>query len=224
VLIPTLLLLFSTTTHSALAAPVKNPDSDNASYEAITGESADDDKTVWDEYYKNRKNLIEKEPAGFLKDNITQIPKGKAFVPAMGEGRNAIYLAKNGFIVDGNDISEVAIEKALAEAKKQHVTIKTIVADLNQYQFPENYYDFIIVSYFYEKKLIPQLKKALKKGGLIMFFNQLESQGNGRMASPDDFPVKSGALKDDFKDFQMKVYREYLDRGIKVVGLLAKKP
>jgi tellurite methyltransferase len=223
VLIYTLLLLCNAPLSWA-EPPKQKPDSENISYEAITGESADDDKTVWDDYYKNRKNAVEKEPAGFLKDNISQIPKGKAFVPAMGEGRNAIYLAKNGFAVDANDISEVAIETALAEARKQKVTLKTAVVDLNQYKFPENIYDFIMVSYFYEKKLIPQFKKALKKGGYIMFFNQLDTQANGRMASPDDFPVKAGQLKEDFKDYQIKIYREYNDRGLKVVGLLAKKP
>ena len=36
----------------------------------------------------------------------------------MGEGRNAVFLAKNGFTVDGCDISEIAIKKALDLAKR----------------------------------------------------------------------------------------------------------
>ena len=77
------------------------------------------------------------------------IPKGRAFVPAMAEGRNAIYLAKKGFIVEGNDISEVAIDRALEAAKKQNLEIKATVSDLEQFKYPSERYDFILVSQFY---------------------------------------------------------------------------
>ena len=197
---------------------------DHTAYEAITGESADEEKTVWDDFYKERHHIFGKEPVSFLKDNIEMIPRGKAFVPAMGEGRNALYLAKRGFEVDGNDISEVAVDKTLAEAKTAHVTLQTTVADLNKYNYPENHDDLIVVSLFYQKSLLPRFKKALKKGGFILFYNRVDTHDKETKTSPDDFLVKPAELKESMKDFQIKTYREYVDQGFHVVGLLARKP
>jgi tellurite methyltransferase len=203
------------------AAPI----SDHATYEAITGESADEDRSVWDSFYKNKNFIFGKEAVGFLRDNIHLIPKGRAFVPAMGEGRNAIYLAKKGFEVDGNDLSEVAVDKALSEARAQKVSIKTIIADLTQYKFQPNYYDFVLVSLFYKRDLAEQFKKTLKKGGYIMLYLRLEGENQHiKNISPDDFAVKPNELKEEFKDFEIKIYKEYSDHGTKVVGMLARKP
>ncbi len=112
-------LLFLFTTSSYSAPPAKNLEQNT--YEAVTGESADEDKSFWDSFYKEKNYIYGKDAVGFLKDNLTKIPKGKAFVPAMGEGRNAVYLAKHGFDVTGNDISEIAIDKAKVLAKQQNV-------------------------------------------------------------------------------------------------------
>ncbi len=206
------------------ASPSKNINGDRASYEAVTGESADEDRTVWDSFYKNKSHIYGKEAIAYLQENIDLIPKGRAFVPAMGEGRNAIYLAKKGFNVDGNDISDVAVDKALAEAKLQHVTIKANIVDLKLYSYPENYYDFILMSLFYDKELLPHLKKALKKGAYIMFYAKVELKGV-RDNSPSDFAVKAGELKEAVKEYQIiKPYQEFVDHGIRVATILAKKP
>ena len=202
----------------------KTPDSEHAIYEAVTGESADEDRSVWDSFYKNKNFIFGKDPVSFLKDNIHLIPKGKAFVPAMGEGRNAIYLAKKGFEVDGNDLSEIAIDKALNEARAQKVVINTKVGDLNQYKYPTEYYDFVLVSLFYQRNLAPNFKKTLKKGGYIMLFLRRKGEKPLKDIGPDDFAVKPEELKEDFKEFEIKVYKEFTDHGARVVGLLARKP
>lgn len=208
------------------AGPVRGDNGDRVSYEAITGESADEDKSVWDSFYRNKNKSLGKDPVSFLKDFVHTIPKGRAFVPAMGEGRNAIFLAKKGFTVDGNDLSDVAVDRALGEAKQQKVTFKPIVADLNTYQFPDSTYDFILVSLFYSKELIPKFKRALKKGGYIMFYNRVVDPSARKRAddSPNEFIVDPADLKASLKDFEIKAYKEYADQGVKVVGILARKP
>lgn len=213
-----------------IAAPQKKEKDINANhavYETVTGESADDDKSAWDTFYKNKNNPFGKEPITFLKQHLKNIPKGRALVPAMGEGRNAIYLAKNGFQVEGVDISEVAVQKALADAKLLHVNIKASAEDLNDYHFQDNYYDLIVICQFYSAALVPQFKKSVKKGGYIMFYNKLDVQDAataGRTTTPDEFTVKSGELKEILKDFQVKEYREFKDQGTRIAAILAKKP
>jgi tellurite methyltransferase len=197
---------------------------DAATYEAITGDSLDDDRAVWDSFYKSKNNAFGKEAVGFLKDNLHFVKPGLAFVPAMGEGRNAIYIAKKGFTVDGNDLSEVAVDHAIEEAKNQHITIRGIVADLNEYHYLENHYDFVVVSLFYIPTLIPKFKKSLKRGGYILFYEKLDTGKNAASVSPDDFIVKADELKAMLKDFKIQVIKQYKDHNVDVIGVLARKP
>jgi len=196
---------------------------DESTYEAITGEKTDDERSAWDSFYKLNANIFGKEAVSFLKDHLHEVKKGRAFVPAMGEGRNAIYLAKNGFTVDGCDLSDIAVSRALDEAKTQRVTIKGITADLTQYTYPENYYDLVMVSLFYMPELMPRFKKTLKKGGYILFYEKLDTGKPLTSVTPDDFFVKSNDLKSALKGFKIKVFKEYKDHGIDVLGVLAQK-
>lgn len=212
-----ILLLLTSSSHSA--PPAKNLEQNT--YEAVTGESADEDKSFWDSFYKEKNYIYGKDAVGFLKEHLSKIPKGKAFVPAMGEGRNAVYLAKNGFNVTGYDISEIAVDKALVLAKKHNVSIKAGVVDLKQFKFVENQFDFIFLSLFYDRSLIPNLKKTLKKGGYIMIYEEIYN-GDPKKA-PSLFWVKSNELNEVLKDFKMITYKEFEDHGKKVVGALAQK-
>jgi tellurite methyltransferase len=221
----TLFLISLLGMNSAHAGRPHSGNNDPSTYEAITGDSADDDRSMWDSFYKTKSNAFGKEAVGFLKDHLHEIKKkGRAFVPAMGEGRNAIFLAKRGFLVDGNDLSEVAVEHALDAAKSQKVEMKGIVGDLTEYKYPENYYDFVMVSLFYMGEVIPKFKKSLKKGGYIMFYEKLDTGKPGANTSPDDFLVKTEELKAALKDFDIKIFKEYKDHDVAVVGVLARKP
>ena len=54
--------------------------------------------------------------------------QGKVLDVAMGTGRNAVYLARRGYVVDGIDISQQAIEAALALAQKEGVPVNFMPA------------------------------------------------------------------------------------------------
>ena len=203
---------------AAFAEPSKN--SEQTNYEAVTGDSADEDKVFWDTFYKHKDNAYGKDAVGFLKENLSQIPKGKAFVPAMGEGRNALYLAKQGFEVTGNDLSEVAVDKTMAFAKEQHLAIKGSVADLKQYKFVENKFDFVFLSLFFDRNLMPGFKKTIKKGGYIMLYEELYE---GSPKNAPLFTVRHNELQELLHDFKMISYKEYKDNGKLVAAALAKK-
>ena len=85
------------------------------------------------------------DPAQFLIDNIDLLPKGRVLDIAMGTGRNAIYLAKMGFEVEGVDISPEAISAALESAEEAGVMIKLQVADLEKaFHIKGDTYDDIV--------------------------------------------------------------------------------
>ncbi len=70
------------------------------------------------------------EPASFLVENIDLLPRGRALDIAMGSGRNAIYLAKMGFDIEGVDKSPEAVAQAREMAQSAGVSMKAEIADL----------------------------------------------------------------------------------------------
>ena len=184
------------------------------------------DKIFWDKKYETEAYIFGKEPVEFLGEHIDLLPRGKALDIAMGEGRNAVFLAKNGFTVDGCDISEIAIKKALDLAKENNVKVRAFVADLETYKLPQNTYDVIACFYYLQRDLVPQMKEALKPGGMIIYETYtIENQERGFEGPKNkDYLLKPNELLDLFKDFKIIYYRELVLNSKKAVAsLIAKK-
>ena len=116
-------------------------------------------------------------PAGFLVTNRHLLPAGRVLDLAMGAGRNTVYLAKEGFTSEGIDISSEAIEKALTLAENEGVKITAIVADLeNGYRLAPSAYDLIICFYYLHRPLIPEIRGALKPGGVVVYETYITDQ------------------------------------------------
>jgi tellurite methyltransferase len=201
------------------------PKTDDA-YQAVTGDSSEEDRTRWDAYFSTNNYVYGKEPSSFLKANISLLPVGRALDIAMAEGRNAVFLAKKGFKVDGVDISEVAIRKAVRLAREQKVTIQTINADLKKYQVKPSTYDVIINIQFLERHLFGEIKKGLKSGGVVVFENfteeQLQNPSGKTMVR--EYLLKKGELREVFKDFTILFDRETNDGKEAMARFIARKP
>lgn len=195
-------------------------------YQKITGDDSDDDKNQWDQMYASKEYVYGTDPAPFVVEHVDLLPKGRAMDIAMGEGRNSVYLAKKGFVVEGVDYSEEALRKAKRLAANQHVVIDTINADLNLFKFKENQYDVMLNINYLQRSLIPVIKRGLKRGGVVVFENHtVEQLKNVKgQAIPDDYLLKSGELKSLFKDFEILVYRETNDGKDAMASLIARKP
>ena len=184
------------------------------------------DKIFWDKKYETETYIFGKEPVEFLEEHIDLLPRGKALDIAMGEGRNAVFLAKNGFDVDGCDISESAIKKALDLAKENNVKVRAFVADLETYKLPQNTYDVIVCFYYLQRDLVPQMKEALKPGGMIIYETYtIENRERGFEGPKNkDYLLKPNELLDLFKDFKIIYYRELVLNNKKAIAsLIAKK-
>jgi SAM-dependent methyltransferase len=195
-------------------------------FQKVTGDDAESDRSQWDQVYDQDAYVFGKEPAEVLKENIDILPVGRALDIAMGEGRNAVFLAKKGFVVDGVDISEVAIRKARRLAKENKVEITTINADLNTYQIKPETYEVILNIQYLQRSLIPQIKRGLKRGGIVVFENETVDQ----LKLPNsagirrDYLLDTGELKALFKDFKILHYSEKNDGKRAVARLVAMKP
>lgn len=168
------------------------------------------DQKRWDGRFGKKEFAFGKEPNLFLKRHIGLLTKGKVLDIATGEGRNAVFLAQHGFDVDAVDISKMGLRKARKLAKEMGVKIHTFHADLRTYQIREEHYDIIANFYFLKRRLIPKIKKGLKKGGRVIFETYtLEHRdlGTGGPKQAKYF-LKPNELLRLFKGFRILRYRE----------------
>ena len=164
------------------------------------------------------------EPAQFLTDNIELLPIGKVLDVAMGAGRNAIYLAKKGFEVEGIDISPEAVNTALETARKAEVAITAQVADLEKYRIKKDAYDVIICFNYLQHSLIPQIKDGLRKGGIIVYETFIVDQAQFGKPKNPDYLLKQNELLNLFRDFHCLRYREGIIENRKAIaGIVAEK-
>lgn len=200
------------------------------------GGESESTKARWNERYDRDMYIYGKEPVAFLKQKMDGLKQGKALVLAMGEGRNAVYLAQNGFDVTGVDISEVAIEKCNKLAKERNTMVNAVVADLTDYDMGEGQFDLITKFYYYEPSIFPQIIDALKPGGIFILeqfsidhLKYREVSGFG--PRNPDYLIKPNELLEHFKPLRILYYEDTvveLDEGMHkgkaaVIRLIAEK-
>ncbi len=147
--------------------------------------------------------------ASFLVENIYLLPRGKALDVAMGNGRNTVYLAQQGFEVEGLDISGERIASALALARQKGVVIDARVADLEDgYRIKENRYDAIICINYLHRPLIAQIRGGLKKGGVVLYETYIIDQKQWGKPSNPQHLLRHNELLELFGGFRCLRYRE----------------
>ncbi|MGD9850363.1 MAG: class I SAM-dependent methyltransferase [Nitrospirales bacterium] len=186
--------------------------------------AAEADKERWNKKYDTDKFLFGQDPIPFLKDHIDLLPKGKALDLAMGEGRNGVFLATQGFDVTGVDISEVGFKKAKALAAEKGVTFTTTVADLEQYTIPPDTYDVIICTYFLQRDLFPKIAAALKPGGVAVIETYTMDHLRYRQKFNPAYLLKPNELLSLLPGLRVLHYQEIDTGDSAYASILAQKP
>jgi 2-polyprenyl-3-methyl-5-hydroxy-6-metoxy-1,4-benzoquinol methylase len=158
-------------------------------------------------------------PAQFLVENIELLPRGRVLDVAMGNGRNAIYLARLGFDVEGVDIYAESVNSALELARKAGVVIKAQVTDLEGgYTIKKGAYDVIICFNYLQRSLMPQIKDGLRKGGIAVYETFIVEQAQFGKPKNPDFLLKHNELLDIFRNFRVLRYREGIIESRKAIA------
>jgi len=152
------------------------------------------------------------QPSTFLRQILEsdawQIPRGLALDVAAGKGRNAIFLADAGFSVVGIDISPFALAEARRRAEEKSVRISWHQADLEQFELPAAAYNLIVNFNYLQRSLFPQVQRALKPQGHVIFETYLiDQQAIGHPKNPA-YLLNHNELLDHFRDFRVLCYRE----------------
>lgn len=99
----------------------------------------------WDRRYGEPGFAYGTNPNDFLRQSVHHLPPaGDVLCLAEGEGRNSVFLAKQGYKVIGVDSSRVGIEKCLTLAAEQGVKINAMVADLGRFEIKPESFDGIV--------------------------------------------------------------------------------
>jgi len=146
----------------------------------------------WDERFGGADYAYGKEPNEFLLSQAALFRPGmQALMPGDGEGRNGAYLASLGLDVLSVDQSKAGLAKAAALARERGAELRTELADLAEWEWPEASFDMVGLFYLH---LPPRLQtglhqgaaRALKPGGMLLF----------EAFHPENIPLPSGGPKD----------------------------
>lgn len=99
---------------------------------------------MWDKRFSEPGFAYGTEPNSFLASVACRIPSGRVLCLAEGEGRNAVFLAGQGFKVTAVDTSTVGLAKAETLARERGVAIETVNADLAEFTIEPNSWQAII--------------------------------------------------------------------------------
>ncbi|GGB02131.1 class I SAM-dependent methyltransferase [Agarivorans gilvus] len=182
---------------------------------------------MWDQRYQRSDYIYGTSANDFLRAESSAIlQRGKVLCLAEGEGRNAVYLASQGYQVTAVDQSAVGLEKAQLLAKQHDVTIHTEVADLATYDLGEECWDGIVSIFAHmpaplRKDLHQRCVKALKNTGVFLLEaftkRQLETEGRGGPPAEQlDFFMSLEHLKLELAGLEFSIGREltrYIDEG-----------
>ena len=107
-------------------------------------------------------------PNAFLVEMTRGLSPGRALDVGMGQGRNALYLAQQGWAVTGFDPADRAVAAAQEEARRLNVRLTALVLRDDQFDFGKDQWDLVVLSYVDLRGLVPRLFEALKPGGLVV--------------------------------------------------------
>jgi len=172
----------------------------------------------WNRFYTNSKSNFNKAPNSFLVQEVETRPPGVALDYAMGEGRNAIYLAKLGWEVWGFDISDAGVALAQKRAKELGLTLHTAAVRDSEYEFGKERFDLILFSWSMPLVPVERVLDSLKPGGIVVMECGADFVGRNGMLRMFD------ALQIEFYEMVRAKSDFYDRRDTDVLRMVAKKP
>jgi hypothetical protein len=128
---------------------------------------------AWEQRYGADGYLYGTEPNDFLRQHVDSIPRGRVLCLAEGEGRNAVFLAGQGFEVASIDLTQAGVAKTQRLAKERGVTVDAVTGDLATADLGVQRWDAIISIFAHlpaavRRDLHKRVVAALVPGGVLL--------------------------------------------------------
>lgn len=183
---------------------------------------------TWDERYNTPDYIYGTEPNQFFKYFIDSHVPGTIFLPGEGEGRNAVYAAKSGWVVEALDQSRNARNKALALAEQHGVSIQYELGNILEPDFRRKSYDAVGLIFIHmtpdkRNKFYHEMIGLLNPGGYIVVEGFTKSQINNTSGGPKDIDMLFSRkdMEDLFRGMEvleLYEYRQFLEEGFLHTG------
>lgn len=197
---------------------------------------------TWNSRYDRPDYLFGTAPNAYLASHHVLFSAGKrALAIADGEGRNSVWLAKQGLDVDAFDISPIAIEKAKSLAAVEHAQVHFSVSDCDSWSWEADAYDYVVAIFIQfadpamRERLFANMVKTLKPGGYLILQGYTPKQLDYKTGGPPQVEnlYTEVLLQSMFAELEMVELRSYeaiVDEGSQhrgqsaLIGMVAKKP
>jgi SAM-dependent methyltransferase len=149
------------------------------------------DAAMWDELYRGSELVWSGRPNRFVEEELAGLPAGRAVDLAAGEGRNAIWLAEQGWEVDAVDFSAVALAKAERLAAERGVRLRTVCSDLTAWSAPDDAYDLAVIAYLHlawpqVAQVLRLAASAVRTGGTLLLVGHHAANPERGFGGPQD--------------------------------------
>ncbi len=155
------------------------------------------------------------DPSALVVEAVKGLAPGTALDAGMGQGRNAVYLARQGWSVTGFDVSAEALTAARANAAAAGVRMETLKASYAGFDFGTARWDAIVLIFAWapvdDPAFIARLRTSLRPGGRIVFEHFTDDPASPRPAVMH--ALKPGQLRELLSDFRLDRYEEVTDLG-----------
>lgn len=126
----------------------------------------------WNERYRETEYAYGEAPNQFFKVELGKLIPGTILLPADGEGRNSVYAATKGWLVDSFDSSTEGKKKALQLAEKHNVDINYTISSAEEFEAVKKYDCIALVFAHFPKeirrKFLKKVPELLKDGGVLI--------------------------------------------------------
>lgn len=184
---------------------------------------ARDEGTYYDPAYAGTPKF-QTGPSAVLVEAVKNRKPGKALDVAMGQGRNSIFLARQGWDVTGFDVSKVGLAEANRLASAAGVSIRTVLSSDEEFDFGVAQWDLIAILYPIEKRSVYRVRDALKPGGIVVAECSHREPGKGA-----PFEYETNELLKIFDGFRILKYEdtlgmhEWARKELRLVRVIAQK-
>lgn len=186
--------------------------------------------------------LFGTEPNGWLREHAGLWKPGqRVLCVADGEGRNSVWLARQGLHVDAFDLSDVAVRRAHEFAGREGVHVNFAVANAAELEWPEAVYDGVAAIFIQfanpnlRARLFEGMVRCLKPGGTLVLQGYTPKQMEYGTGGPkvESHMYTEPLLREAFAGLEIVDLREYEQelaegaghKGMSaLVGLVARKP
>jgi len=122
----------------------------------------------WNRFLTSNSPRINWRPNGFLMEMVKGRKPGRALDVGMGQGRNALWLAQQGWDTTGYDPAEKAVALARETAAKAGVKLNSVVARDADFDMGVAKWDLILLSYVEIRDNAEKVMRALAPGGIVV--------------------------------------------------------